>query len=608
MSASLEATAGTSSPDVGGLRSGLSNLDSLALGETHADDRGNDSRRIAHIDEMRDWLSGGPLRWENTLYNPIKAFVSYVARCVEAERERSINRDAIRRRILPAETVDYNPYGADDTTRIDIGLCGVTFDESPTTISKRAPYHRLLAVVEAKVHSSDSDKAFPQLYGYIRQMFQTQHNLRFAWGFTICGNEIRVCHFGSDKAVSSKPMDITTSSGRLSFIELLVNWSVCEEHQLGRDPTIGYLPDLGCWQIDCPNDGARGFDTKPRCYYFNTVVCHADRLFGRHTRCFLATDIKPMAKVTDTSPLVPAVVIKDAWAFAERLAHEDVRNEIKLLNKIKTTLSERITPEDDIIYPEIVVGGQVLFTRNGGKTHDNTDSMYRGVEFASDMKPHFRVHRRIVMAQIGKRLHTLNSVDEFITVVGDVMRCHNAIFQHCKILHRDISDNNVLVFRQADGIARGLLIDFDCALDTSLERLEAQRPEMTGTLPFMSINNLSELSVTRTVLDDHESMLYLVCWLATLGIGDSERRESKDLEKLPIARWRNGPADSIVWAKKAHFGTENSLLTNITMHFSGKKSSSDDKANDTNDNDTDGDDPDKAWLTDFARWGTKTPN
>ncbi|KAJ2827718.1 hypothetical protein FBU31_003098, partial [Coemansia sp. 'formosensis'] len=112
---------------------------------------------------------------------------------------------------------------------------------------------------------------------------------------------------------------------------------------------------------------------------------------------------------------MPTVVIKDAWAFAEPLAREDVRNEIKSLNKIKTTLSERITPEDYIIYPEIAVGGRVWFTRNDKATYDDTDSMYQGVEFASDVKPHFRVHCRIVMAKIGKRLHTLNLVDEFIT-------------------------------------------------------------------------------------------------------------------------------------------------------------------------------------------------
>ncbi|KAJ2065051.1 hypothetical protein GGI17_000652, partial [Coemansia sp. S146] len=224
----------------------------------------------------------------------------------------------------------------------------------------------------------------------------------------------------------------------------------------------------------------RSIGIKHRRYYFNEVVCHADHLFGRHTRCFLAADTKP----TVDSPLVPTVVIKDAWAFAECSISKDTRDETKMLKKIRATLDEHISPDDDIIYPKIVVGGRVSFV-HGRTIEDNTNTMYQWSDLAGKDSDHFRVHRRIVMLQIGQRLHTLESVDEFITVVCDVMRYRMAL--------------------------RGLLIDFDCALDTSIERMEPPHQEMTGTLPFMSINNLSESNVKRTILDDYESMLYLVC-------------------------------------------------------------------------------------------------
>ncbi|KAJ2872008.1 hypothetical protein GGH93_004364 [Coemansia aciculifera] len=580
-------TSSTSSSTGIGLRSGVSSLASLTLDEKQADDN-DDSERITLINEMRNWLQEKSPRLESSLYDPIMAFFSYVALCVRTEWGKAGSIADIRRLIRPVPKKDYKPEDSDDKTRIDIGLCSVGLNEPAPAASLQTPYHKLLAVVEAKVRSGNFDEAFPQLYGYIRQMYQVQHNLRSAWGFAICGHEVCVCHFGNDKAVSSKPMNVTTPEGRRAFIKLLVNWSMCEDYQLGRDPTIVHLPDLGCWQIDCPNDTGRGFGTKTQRYYFNEVVCHADHLLGRHTRCFLATDTEP----TVDSPLVPTVVIKDAWAFAERSISKDVRDEVKILNKIRTTLDDHIKPEDDIIYPKIVAGGRVWFKRNGNVIKDDSDTMYQVVKFADKDKPHFHVHRRIVMSQIGQRLHTLESVDEFITVVCDVMRCHNAIFKYCQILHRDISDNNILVVSQ-NGIARGLLIDFDCALDTSIERTEPPRPEMTGTLPFMSINNLSESTVKRTILDDYESMLYLVCWSATLGIGSSQRhRKSKNLEKLPIARWRKVPIEAIVEAKRDHFGTEKSLKTKIANFFSSAIGS-----NNVSDDD---DDPDKAWLTDLA--------
>ncbi|KAJ2731407.1 hypothetical protein IW152_004551 [Coemansia sp. BCRC 34962] len=103
----------------------------------------------------------------------------------------------------------------------------------------------------------------------------------------------------------------------------------------------------------------------------------------------------------------------------------------------------------------------------------------------------------------------------------------------------------------------------------SIEELRTPHPEMTGTLLFMSINNLHNWDVERTVLDDYESMLCLVCWVATIGIGGLPRRRSEELEKLPIADWRNGTIDAISRAKSAHFGSSFAFEKFITNNFSG---------------------------------------
>ncbi|KAJ2768573.1 hypothetical protein GGI18_005565 [Coemansia linderi] len=102
------------------------------------------------------------------------------------------------------------------------------------------------------------------------------------------------------------------------------------------------------------------------------------------------------------------------------------------------------------------------------------------------------------------------------------MECHHAIVERFQILHRDLFDNNILVVREK-GTVRGLLIDFDCAIDIS-EGTEDGRGEMTGTLLFMSLNNLTYSNVKRTNLDDGESLLYLLCWYATIGLGTKEGR------------------------------------------------------------------------------------
>ncbi|KAJ2057197.1 hypothetical protein GGI17_005772, partial [Coemansia sp. S146] len=167
--------------------------------------------------------------------------------------------------------------------------------------------------------------------------------------------------------------------------------------------------------------------------------------------------------------------------------------------------------------------------------------------------------------------------------------CHYVIVKKCKILHRDISDNNILVVRMEDGTVRGLLIDFDCAIDISRDKKEV-RGEMTGTRPFMSLNNLMRSNIKRTSLDDWESMLYLLCWYATIGFGTGEdppeaqeltkaqklakaqerAKEQERLEQLPIARWRNGIIVTVTREKLTNFRSLDNFRRDIVREFSKK--------------------------------------
>ncbi|KAJ2335220.1 hypothetical protein GGI00_001477 [Coemansia sp. RSA 2681] len=383
-------------------------------------------------------------------------------------------------------------------------------------------------------------------------------------------------------------MDVATSEGRRAFIRLLVAWSLCDDSQLGRDPTMGYMRDKGCWWIDCSDDGYDGGDigstgtstsndsagarsSKMERYYFNTTICLADRLFGRHTRCFPATKDCPAEKIPSGESLKATVVIKDAWAYAKREASEDSRDEVKSMKKIQATFKAK--NRQDILYPKIEVGGRVKIKRRGELVEDTTLTIYDGCDsalldvVASDIL--FRAHRRIAMSTIGEPLRKVRNVKEFVTVLHDAMQCHYTIVKHCRILHRDISENNVLVVRQEDGAVRGLLIDFDCAINIDEEKTGA-RGEMTGTYPFMSLNNLSRSEVKRTSLDDWESMLYLLCLYATVGLEKGNERSREELAELPIARWRKDDIGSVTHAKKVHLSSADVFEEQIVRHFNDK--------------------------------------
>ncbi|KAJ2727487.1 hypothetical protein IW152_006146 [Coemansia sp. BCRC 34962] len=146
------------------------------------------------------------------------------------------------------------------------------------------------------------------------------------------------------------------------------------------------------------------------------------------------------------------------------------------------------------------------------------------------------------------------------------MRSHSAIVKHCSILHRDISDNNVLVYRTNNGIARGVLIDFDYAIEMKPGSRE-NRKEMTGTFPFMSINNLMMSDVERTSLDDWESMICLICLYATLGTVSGKRRTYEDLAGFPIRFWRDDSLEMVLNFKRLHLSESTIFMEEIVRFF-----------------------------------------
>ncbi|KAJ2462076.1 hypothetical protein GGI02_005543, partial [Coemansia sp. RSA 2322] len=93
------------------------------------------------------------------------------------------------------------------------------------------------------------------------------------------------------------------------------------------------------------------------------------------------------------------------------------------------------------------------------------------------------------------------------------------------------------------------------------------RGEMTGTLPYMSIGNLSGSSVQRTSLDDCESMLYILCWYATIGIDEGTRIPGNNATGLPIADWRAGPISAIINSKRDHLGSSKIFVEKIVNNF-----------------------------------------
>ncbi|KAJ2608124.1 hypothetical protein EV177_005148, partial [Coemansia sp. RSA 1804] len=433
--------------------------------------------------------------------------------------------------------------GAEQSYCLDIFIKCVSIGPNgklaETSKSSKPRYEKMFTVVEAKKTNSELDvrNACTQLLIYMREAYIMQWNIRHIWGLTLCGNAVRVCSFGNDHLLVSRDMKLSENEGRAKFIQLLVYWSFCEEHRLGYDPTMSWLPELKCWQIEVPSlqesDGGKQTPTADsKLFFTRSTIAAAEHLFGRHTRSFLATDTEPVC-TEDTAAENCSFVIKDSWVESTLGAGDDMRDETRHLRKICDKLADN--RKVDGCYPTIVAGGRVQFSRSNGRegaVEDTTASILGGIFHAvaapmdnlgsnsTKEDPRlvpFRAHKRIATTPVGKPLRHLNCPLKLIKVMADVMRVHSRIRWDAGILHRDISSNNVL-FYEIDGgkDVRGLLIDFDHAVDVSVPKI-TRHLDRSGTLPFMSINNLAGNIQWVTGLDDWESALYLMCWIGTYG-------------------------------------------------------------------------------------------
>ncbi|KAJ2538576.1 hypothetical protein GGF49_005822 [Coemansia sp. RSA 1853] len=518
---------------------------------------------------------------EKPLYKHFFNFVLFVAQCLKLKTANTSSN--IARLILPADRSDFKPDDSNDSRRIDVGLAVRDIGDSVKLVSLNS-YADMLCIVEAKQKRSLDKDALMQLYIDSDSLYLHQLNRRYLWGLTICADEVYACMMLNDGLFISPAMRISELAGRKMLISWLVRWSMCPDDRLGYDPTIHRVigqsdADVGgnnngddiddiMYTIDCFDDKSKKITT----YITNRTITSADDMLGRHTRCFIATRCSD----SDTESSGEEVVIKDAWPPAKYPPLKDPRDEIKLLRKIHDTFKKG-TP--DHIYPDMIVGGHVRLNPKDKSAIDTTDAIFNaaGVDRIdppsdSDVRSTWNqqplcAHRRIVMSPVGHSLKKVQNEAELIIVLVEAMQCYSSVLGRCGVLHRDISANNILVVRDGeDTIPRGLLIDFDFAIKVDTQERSA-RPARSGTMPYMSIANILNLDTPRTALDDWESLLYVVCWLATVGISSSDRVADAKLTEKFIKYWRTGTTKMIADAKRTHMHSSVNFQSIIVKEF-----------------------------------------
>ncbi|KAJ2425974.1 hypothetical protein GGF41_002222, partial [Coemansia sp. RSA 2531] len=390
------------------------------------------------------------------------------------------------------------------------------------------------------------------------------HNRRFAWGLAVSNCTIHAYVFGPDDIWASTAMDISGIKGRRAFISLLVDWSLCPVDHLGFDPSIRYVVDRcvgGPYlEIDVHKVNKSPGKVEPQTYYSQRCLGTADRLFGCHARYFAAS-------ASPESMDKPAFLIKDVWMTSNSNSADDT-NESSVLNVLHAEFDK--SNEFKGSFSQLVSAGPVCICR-GTFVIDSTATAFAGLPSTTQdvakagsnvqgsSSSCVRQHRRTVTKWAGSMIAEADNQSQVVVAVADAMTALNAAYVKCQILHSSISDRAILLQQTVDGI-KGVLAEFDYACYAGDSSGVDKVPEL---MLFQSIRSLEDPKAARTILDDLESLLYLVCWLGTFGVNKAQREAyiaglPKD-PKLSILTWNKGSAIDIAQQKRLHMTTEDTF-------------------------------------------------
>ncbi|KAJ2887124.1 hypothetical protein H4R27_000154 [Coemansia aciculifera] len=512
----------------------------------------------------------GPTAWEaDKIALCYESFMLFVAHHVKAHSSGQAATGGFKpedcRLILPitskdTETERIDIRSADYVDPVDFATveCGM-FPLSDNSVKRQttpAP-HLFVANTEIARDQDDRNLAERMLATKTKALYFDQHNRRFVWGLIASSRTIHAYVFGTDDIWASTAMDISSEKGRRAFISLLVGWSLCSVDRLGFDPSIRHViggsvggPYL---EIDVHKMDESTGKVKPHTYYSQRCVGAADRLTGRHARYFAAS-------ASPNSMDTPTFLIKDMWTTSGSTSANDSR-ESSFLNVLHVEFDK--SSEFSSIFSRLVSSGPVYISRGDTVIADSTVTAFAGLPAISCV----RQHRRTVTKWAGNMISEANNQSQVVVAVINAMTALNVAYAKCKILHGNISDRAILLQQTVDGI-RGVLTDFDYACYAG--DLAAEAPEL---MIFRSILSLEGARPIRSLLDDLESLLYLVCWLGTFGINQNERREYAARYAagpkliLPIMYWNRGTAAQSADHKRNHMDTALDFETNILSYM-----------------------------------------
>ncbi|KJZ69638.1 hypothetical protein HIM_10977 [Hirsutella minnesotensis 3608] len=450
---------------------------------------------------------------------------------------------------------------------------------------------------ELKASNNNKKATLLQIGRYVRDVFSCQPTRRYVHAFTICGRAMEVWVFDRSGCYSPGAFNIDEKPER--FIQVIAGYTMMNDEELGLD--IFTEQDDDGPSIHIEQDEASG---NKRLRLESQAFTRQRAIVCRGTSCYLtkppkSEDWSCVAKFSWTSDrrkpeadLLRLARQRGVEGIARLIGHRRITsiNEMRSgltftkpysfrgLSSVAPSFSQsssKSQPPNALSRSFSELHGLSIADRPLGKrksvdvgrkpskrSKSNSQKSSQGhnevtfdVEEAqgtSLLAPNNgsydnRVFRCLVISPAGRAIHKYERISELLRALHDAIKAHRSLYLKGNILHRDISENNIIITERETTGHTGMLIDLDLAKELGSGRSGARC--RTGTMEFMAIEVL--LGISHTYRHDLESFFYVLIWQCVRR-GWEFLKKPMDHSNSKLRAWYTGNYEDIATVKLSH--------------------------------------------------------
>lgn len=389
------------------------------------------------------------------------------------------------------------------------------------------------------------------------QVFASQPSRLFVHGFYISGSLIELWIFDRSGLYCSEVFDVQEDF--VQFSSIILSYQRMTDQELGnigivdRDRGGSYVV---LDSVAMPSLGKLYLESQP--------IASREGLVGTRTTCYRARMPDSnrwnyvlkfkwrWARDRPEDELLKLAVEKCVWGAVSLDYYKEVESTANLRRGLRWGVHRRFASVRFRERRRSVEGKrqEVICNADGFAEYtEETDNFFQN-----------RILACIVTSPVGRPLHTFQSLTELLQVFRDAIKCHRSLYHDAKILHRDISQGNMIILDgQGEGKPKGILID----LDSAVELAEGLGTELgiTGTRPFMAVGVLK--SERHTYRHDVETFLYVFIRAIITNHTDNPPETSK------LRQWSSGDWNELAARKSLDMDQDGfqSILEEFASEF-----------------------------------------